>query len=384
MQTENILFTLLQSQICNTYTSALPASLTEEELRALYTLAHRHDVAPIAARALSRHHLLGYVGVFDDFRQAMAEAAYWYEQFRFELSEICRVLSKADIPHIPLKGAVIRTLYPDPWMRTSCDIDVLVQHEHLKKAIDVLTLTLHYRTPGGKKYHDISLLSPNGLLLELHFSIKENMHTTDPLLERVWEYSVPQKEDGMTYCMSNEYLFFHVIAHAAYHFRSGGCGIRPLMDLYLMQKNLPINGEILADLLGQSALTSFYSGMCALIGVWFEGQAHTDLTQKAESYILSGGVYGSRKNHEAMQQQDAGSDGQYILRRIFMPYDKLKIKYPILNKCCLLAPFCHIARWFGLLRAGKIPQRLLELQRIRNLDIQAKKDAGDLLRELGL
>ncbi len=384
MQEKNILFALLHAEFSDADPNDLPSSLTEEEAAALYSLSHRHDISQIVTRALSRHQLLGCGRAFDDFRQAMAEAAYWHEQFRFELSEICRVLNEAGIPHIPLKGSVIRKLYPEPWMRTSCDIDLLVRQEHLKKAIDALTLTLHYSVSEKENYHDISLYSKSGLHLELHFSLRENMSAADTLLERVWEYSAPQSDGSMTFYQSAEHLYFHVIAHAAYHFRSGGCGIRPLIDLYLMQKNLPVNGEILDSLLKEGELDLFYSGICALICVWLEGQPHTKLTEKTEDYILSGGTYGTRKNHEVMLYQEAGSDSRYIFKRIFMPYNKMKIKYPILNKHRFLTPFFHVVRWCGLLRAKKFPRRLMELKRVRGVDNEAKTNAGDLLKELGL
>jgi hypothetical protein len=50
---------------------------------------------------------------------------------KHEFERICLVLEKAKIPHIPLKGSVLRKLYKEPWLRTSCDIDILVQEETL-------------------------------------------------------------------------------------------------------------------------------------------------------------------------------------------------------------------------------------------------------------
>ncbi|MBO4954226.1 MAG: nucleotidyltransferase family protein, partial [Clostridia bacterium] len=36
------------------------------------------------------------------------------------------------IDFMPLKGAVIRQYYPEPWMRTSCDIDIHVKKDRLE------------------------------------------------------------------------------------------------------------------------------------------------------------------------------------------------------------------------------------------------------------
>ena len=43
------------------------------------------------------------------------------------------VLNSAQIPFVPLKGSVIKNLYPDKWMRSSCDTDILVHENDLEK-----------------------------------------------------------------------------------------------------------------------------------------------------------------------------------------------------------------------------------------------------------
>ncbi len=382
---ENMLFSLLRSQICTTKANdSLPSSVTEEELSALYTLAHRHDLAHIIAQALSRHHLLGHGGTDDDFRQALAEAAYRNEQFQYEFSEICRALTDDAIPHLPLKGAAIRTLYPAPWMRTSCDIDILVHESDLDRAAEALTEALGCRASEKRNYHDIALFCPGGIPIELHFSIRENMPAPDRLLSRVWEFSFPSSEGKMTYQQSETYLLFHIIAHMAYHFQYGGCGIRPLMDLYLLESKTSPDRALLHSMLEESGLQRFYSCVRALIGVWFGTDPHTDLTKNMQKFILSGGAYGTRSNFETVRQQRAGGSTQYIFQRIFMPYDDLKQKYPVLEKHRFLTPMYQAVRWCGLLRGKKLSRSIQTLRRIRNLDADKIETVHNLLKEVGL
>ena len=78
------------------------------------------------------------------FKNARLMAIYRYEQSRYELNRICKTLNDAQISFVPLKGAVIRNYYSEPWLRTSCDIDVLVREEDLKQAVKVLVSELHY------------------------------------------------------------------------------------------------------------------------------------------------------------------------------------------------------------------------------------------------
>ena len=100
-------------------------------------------------------------------------AVYRYEKINYELGRLRKVLNEAKIPFIPLKGSVLRRYYPEPWMRTSCDIDVLVHEEAVDQAAQIIVDKLGYAYE-KKQYHDISLMSDGGVHLELHHTIKEN------------------------------------------------------------------------------------------------------------------------------------------------------------------------------------------------------------------
>lgn len=98
---------------------------------------------------------------------------YRYKTINCELEQIGKTLEKANIPFILLKGSVIRKYYPESWMRTSCDIDILVNELDLNSAIRLLCDSLRY-TSGEKTSHDIKMYSESVLYLELHYSIIES------------------------------------------------------------------------------------------------------------------------------------------------------------------------------------------------------------------
>ena len=156
-----------------------------------------------------------------------------YREIRSEsVIEILRGLfQKNRIDFILLKGAIIKDLYPEPWMRTSCDIDVLVKETDLERALSILK-DEGFTTDNVKNYHDISLFYGN-VHVELHYNILENLPNVDDILNKVWEYSV--NAGGTEYRELPEFFAFHHIAHMSYHFLSGGCGIRPFIDLKLMK-----------------------------------------------------------------------------------------------------------------------------------------------------
>ena len=143
----DVMFSLLRYEIC----SGEPLSDGERELAcanidALYRLSKSHDTEHLVADALSRQGLLSGDGeAVKRFQKAQMLALLRYERINYDYREICRTLEDAGIEFLPLKGAIIRELYPQPWMRTSCDIDILVHEESLDAAIAVLCEKLAFK-----------------------------------------------------------------------------------------------------------------------------------------------------------------------------------------------------------------------------------------------
>ena len=152
-----------------------------------------------------------------------------------KFEEICEALEQAKIPYLPLKGSVLRALYPKGWMRTSCDIDILVREADLERAVTVLCETLEYEKKGLGS-HDVSLFSPANIHLELHYDLVEDARANNcaALLSHIWEYAHPKAEGSAEHVLSDEMFYFYHIAHMAKHFEIGGCGLRPFLDLWLL------------------------------------------------------------------------------------------------------------------------------------------------------
>ena len=134
MRVHMILFSLLRNELCGMKLDEnLNRSITPETLQNLYKLSKAHDLAHLVAQALDINGLLDDSKVANQFRAVRNLAIYRYEQINYDLQAICEALEDAQIEHIPLKGSVIRKYYPEPWMRTSCDIDLLVHEEQVKQ-----------------------------------------------------------------------------------------------------------------------------------------------------------------------------------------------------------------------------------------------------------
>lgn len=401
---------LIGSEICgNAVCADEIKALSDDELKALYKLSKSHDLAHLVGNALIKNNLLdeenpngdenhdgdktqggdeNHSGVIrseikQKFEKQILTAIYRYENINSELETLKTAFEEEKIPFIPLKGSVIRQYYPEPWLRTSCDIDILVHEEDIERAIAVLTDKNGY-TLEKKAYHDYSLFSPAGVHLELHFNLKETRDKIDKLLVKAWDYAYRRDENSYEYLFTNEFFIYHQLAHASYHFVGGGCGIRPFIDIFLLEKHLKYDKNKLDELLTEGGIKIFSDDFYHLSKVWFAGEKHSEITEKMEIFLLSGGVYGNAENKTASEQSRNKGKAGNIFKRIWMPYDHLIILYPDLKGKRILQPFYEIKRWCKLFKKDIFKKSMRELKTNTSMSQEKVDETKAMLKDLGL
>ncbi len=358
---------------------------TRESLPEIIELAKHHDLSHLLFDVLACKGIVTKSDeLYSGLEKAKLTALFRSVKMDAELKRITTALSEAGIEHIPLKGAVIKALYPEAHMRTSCDIDVLVREESVDLAASVLCEKLMYTTNGEKHFHDLQMFSPAGINLELHFSILENMPNIDGVLSRVFDYAFPVKEGSYTLALSNEFLIFHLLAHCYYHFVNGGSGIKPFIDLKLALSKLDHSSKELKELCSEASVLKFLEGALSLSEIWFGNSEHTESSRRLEKYIINGGVYGSRSNHNSVKQNKAGGKLRHILSLIFVPYSSLRIMYPVLDRHPILTPICHIRRWCRIIFCGGVGRSVKIIKQNARVNDDERAEIAELFRELEL
>lgn len=381
MTTEQLLIALLRAVLNG---ESFDEPLIFADFKAAYKLASKHDLKHLVYTAAEAGGVLPTP--CDEAEQAFLQKAaasvemaqYRYLKLEAELEHIATVFEREGISYIPLKGAVLRVLYPEPWMRTSCDIDVLVHEEDLDRAVEVLVAE-GFTTDGERHYHDVSLYC-DGVHLELHHSVLEHIPEMDVVLATVWEHTASK---GAYHLEKPEFFFFHHIAHMAYHFLRGGCGIRTVMDLWLLLKNGNCSAKEVRNLCEQSGLWTFAEQMCALSLVWFGDGEHTEITRQTEQFILRGGAYGS---HEQGCASTAArySTAEVVWRKVWIPYEDLKQAYPQVSDKPYLAPYYQAHRLFTRLKQGRGAKAVERLRTVSQQSDETVAATRELLSNLGL
>ena len=382
---KKIIFELLKSSLCaEELDGAVKESITEQDLQGIFKLAKKHDLAHIVADVLDKNGLLpDNSQARKVFLQERNMAVFRYEQLNYDLERISAGLEEEKIEHIPLKGSVIRKFYSEPWLRTSCDIDILIRESDKERAKEVFENKLNCEYKSTWDYEQ-SFFTESGTHIELHHSLESAKFSVVEFLEILWLSSFVIERKEYRKALTNEMFYFYHFAHMAKHFEAGGCGIKPFMDLFIMERAMSSDEEKLSDLLTQGGLLAFANATRALSKVWFEEAEHTATTLALEEYILTGGVYGTLDNKVKAQQTKKGGKFKYMFSRIFLPYELLCLNYPILKKRKWLTPFYQVVRWCRVLFKGSANKSMRELNTSANMSKETQNKTQALLKDLGL
>lgn len=383
-----LLLPIIRAGILDSCLSDAQKSVIDEKLLIeTYKLAREHDYGHVLYSVLKKERIPLQTEAFaKELKKAYNLAIYRYSMLSFEAAQLSDTLEKNGIKHMLLKGAVIREHYPSPWMRTSCDIDVLLDEADAEMAKDVLIRDCSYIFE-GKTSHDIALFNANKHVhIELHYELieKNRVAKIDDVLENPWQSASLANARSYTYEMSPEMFYFYHIAHMAKHFQDGGCGIKTIVDLWIIHNRMSYDEQKANELLEKGALLPFANAMRKLSRIWLDGEEYDDFSKELETYIVEGGVYGTLENKVAVHQIKKGSKFKYALSKIFLKYDQLRFHYPVLNKHKWLFPFCQVRRWFKLLFRGGVKRSLHELELNKNVSSEQNAKTMEMLNSLGL
>lgn len=325
--------------------------------------------------------------------------------FGTDLSRIGMILEKEGIDYIPLKGAIIRDIYPKPWMRTSTDMDILVRDEDLDRAVEAIT-----SQPGFMKVnengHHVLIESKTGWIIELHFSLNAGGSKAEKTLRTAWDHAKPFGEiftsgampvsnafskSTHKYALEIEFFYTYFIYHLAHHVSDcGGCGIRAILDLYILNEKLgsKLTAQI-ENMLSQNGLLEFAKKMSAIADLWFgKGVAIEEMAlapeqlEEIERFIIIGGTHGTKKS-SALASHYASGD-KHKKNRIFLSYESLSRRYRGLQGRRYLTPVYEVKRWASALTTGGAKRAKESFALDENISEEEASRTARIMETIGL
>ena len=349
------------------------------DLAALYRYAKCHTLAAITYDALE---LLGnstgdglralakddtVVSVLTEWKETRDKALRKNLMLDAARKKLFQYMDAEHIWYMPLKGAILKELYPRQEMRQMADNDILFDAEYEAAVKDYFVREGYEVISYAKGNHDIYEKEPV-YNFEMHTSLFGEAHN------EVWaEYykdiqsKLNKSDNHFQYSFTDEDFYIYFIVHAFKHFDGCGTGIRYFVDSYVYQnaKNLNrsyIEGEL--DKLGVLAFEKTFRSIS--MKIFGNGEAVSRLNREENSMLcdsMFAGTYGNlqseidKQRHKIQGNEDRitkNTKVKYIIGRLFPPMSYYKAYYPFIYKTRIFIPFFVIFRMVrGVLQKGK-------------------------------
>ena len=309
-------------------------------LEHLYKAANKHNLSAIVGYSLES------AGIFDNsFIQAKAKAIRKVAVMEIDKEMLFERFEQEKIWYLPLKGTVIKDLYPSIGLRQMADFDILFDSRYQKKVRDIfleLGFTCEHFEIGD---HDVYFKQPVSNF-EMHTALFGSNHKKE-----IYEYyrdvkRLMQKDDNNKYGyhLSANDFYVYITAHEYKHYSGGGTGLRSLLDTYIIWKKLSdeLDTDYIRTETDKLDITDFEQNNKQLALDLFSGNELSSEEQEMLEYIIFSGTYGNIKHSvdNKIEKYGGGKKGKrkYILSRLFLSMEDIKAYYPFFYKHKILLP----------------------------------------------
>ena len=314
------------------------------DLEQLYTIAEKNGLCAIVAYALKKadiHH--------DKFRIAYAKSQQRNLLLDREFQRLRREFNQANIRYLPLKGILLKSIYPSPCMREMTDIDILFFGSP-EKVRTVMSNAGYSCIQYGKSNHDV-YQKPPFFSVEMHRSLVDGS-LFPALCQYFDELTYPfADDDSLCLQMTKEQMYLHLIAHAYVHDTLAGTGLRTLLDinLYLSAYEDQMDMSYIRKELAKIDLDDYEAMLRNLSKKLLTADSMSpEEKEQLDNYIFAG-KYGNRSRYiqnrmkRIMSGVDKPSKLKYIRKRL--SYNQKNIdNSPFFSKHPRLAPLMYITR----------------------------------------
>ena len=325
------------------------------DLAALYQTAERHMLAAVAAHALES------AGLHDPaFTQAKAMAIRKMVIVDNEMTKVLERLEAAGIWYMPLKGAVLKDMYPAYGIRQMSDRDILIDAERATDVKEIMEKLGFSTERFGEHFHDCYMKLPVSNF-EMHRRLsdaKEGKRISGYYAEKK-NHLLKDNENAFGRHFSSEDFYLYMVVHEYKHYTNDGTGLRSLLDTYIYLKNVELDYEYVVTEAEKLGIAEFEKANRELAIHLFKGEQLTESERKMlERFAISGTYVKTELYAENLLALKGRRD--YFLSRLTLPYPVMQGTYPVLKRFPVLYPLCWAHRLVHALiyKNDKVKQQL--------------------------
>lgn len=296
-----------------------------------------------------------------------------------QLQEVYKAFDLHGVDYMPVKGAVLKNLYPQPELRMMEDADILIREEQLP-TIRQIMINMGMEERAG----DIneSIWNHPKLLLELHKTLISSQFSEFlDYLRNSWDFA-EKEPNGSAYRFREEAHFIFLIIHFAKHYMHGNISPKDVCDLWVFRNAYPdLDESYIETILKKINILDFYKNILSVLDSWFKGAEFSFEAELITEVVFQHGITDDDVSHwsySIISRQDSVNSLKkakfmLVIQKICPPLYIMQVHYPILLKKPSLVPFYHVRRWFSVVFLQK---------RLRTaVDVLIKEDALKEYRE---
>ena len=270
----------------------------------VFSLGKIHEVSNIAYLSICALQNKPETKLLEDWKIYYYFSAQRDERQRELYKKTVSLLHQNEIRTVEAQGTITKTLYPSSEMRMMSDIDIIVDFDNLEKAKEVLTNSGFSAESVPEQDGELNFYDENGYQIELHseffteyiYNRKERFFSA---LNSPFEHSKKSESDEYHYILDETYYYLYSLLHTLKHFETAGCGIRRVLDLYILKSKLSqkVDNEYIEKVLDEYGFSENMNKLYALEETWFEDkETEEDLSDLIRD-ILNAGNHGSAEVH---------------------------------------------------------------------------------------
>ena len=295
-----------------------------------------------------------------------------------EREAILAELEREKIRYMPLKGVIIKELYPKIGLREMTDNDILFDESERERVRDIFSARGYdIKFYGLNLSHDVYIKEPV-YNYEMHVSLLRPLALGDEMLEFFdgsMDRSLPDGNSEYRRRMTEEEFYLFMKVHEYKHYTLSGIGLRLFADtfVFLNAYGDKLDFEYVDALCEKMGISDYESTSRSLAMKLMdvdtarrlclgESSVLTDKELDLFSYCSFSGAYGliSQEVENGIKRlEDEGKKRgflklRYILRRLFPKERYYEIRFPFAYKHKWARPFVLLRRFFRtLIRAPK-------------------------------
>ena len=293
----------------------------------LLTVAKEHSLSAIAAYALES------AGIYDkDFEEEKFKAIRKNIILDTEREAVLAELEKAGIWYMPLKGSILKDLYPQTGMRQMCDVDILFDNNFTDDMLRIMD-DLGYQKKKESFGHDIEFSKEPVSCFEMHIQLFgfSNMDNMNQYYSDVKSILHKDENNDFGYHFSLEDFYIFLIAHSYKHFSGGGNGLRSLTDtyVYLTHYRNELDMKYIQQECEKLDIAEFEKQNRELALLLLGGKKLSQDESKLFDYYIFSGTYGNITNHvkNKLESDKTSAKIKYLFRRLLIPVSKKNSSY---------------------------------------------------------